>query len=75
LKIFPNPSTGILNVTNMTNNSLNYKITSILGKTVREGTLSAVNNEIDLSSINNGIYIVKLNQGTVSTYKKIILSK
>ena len=75
LKIFPNPSTGILNVTNMTNNSLNYKIISILGKTVREGTLSTVDNEIDLSSINNGIYIVKLNQGTVSTYKKIILSK
>lgn len=75
LRIFPNPSTGILNVTNMTSNSLNYKIISILGKTVKEGILSAVNNEIDLSSINNGIYIVKLNQRTVSTYKKIILSK
>ena len=75
LDIYPNPSSGILNITNRTNSKIEFVVYSILGKSIKTGTISDFNNEIDLSGFNNGIYIVKLSQNNSSIYKKIILSK
>ena len=75
IDIYPNPSTGLLNITNKTNSEISFSVYSIIGKTVRKGTLSDFQNKIDLSGLSDGIYMVKLNQNKASIFKKIIISK
>ncbi len=75
LEVFPNPTSGLLKITNRTYADISYTIYSVLGKTMKKGSLSNFNNEIDLSSLNNGIYIIRINQGDASYFRKIILSK
>jgi len=75
LEIFPNPTDGLLNINNRTNEDINYIVYSVLGKTLKTGSLSDFENEINLSSLSEGIYIVRLNQGNSSLHRKVIVSK
>ncbi len=75
LNIYPNPSTGLLNITNRTNDDITFAVYSLLGKEMKKGILSDFDNQIDLSGLSDGIYIVKLNQNNASLHKKIIVSK
>ncbi len=63
LRVFPNPTTGILNVIGSNGNSV---IIDITGKIVLEN--ETVNNQIDVSPLQNGIYILQLitEKGVVS---------
>lgn len=57
-KVFPNPSTEYIQVSNLTTNK-NYKIYSILGAEIKSGYISN-NDMIDIKNLTTGAYFLKL---------------
>lgn len=75
LKIFPNPTTGIVNIQlpeNMANGKI--KVESVLGAVVATNNTNATNRTLNLSGKPKGIYVVKIitDAGKITT-KKIVL--
>jgi len=74
ISIFPNPTSGILNVNAIEVNS-SIEVINVIGEKVYSNTLVKGNNSIDLSGLSNGAYFVKLNSNNQITTKKVVLSK
>jgi hypothetical protein len=74
ISIFPNPTSGILNVTS-TEASSSIEVINVIGEKVYSNTLVKGNNSIDLSGLSNGAYFVKINSNNQITTKKVVLSK
>lgn len=60
LKIFPNPTTEILNIVNNYSENLNYKITNLNGQVIESGALLNINKQINVSSLFAGLYFLSL---------------
>lgn len=73
IKIYPNPSTGIINIEDEKNRNILVRIYSIVGQKVFEKQLDGETNTIDISQNKTGIYIVELTYGEQSITKKVIL--
>lgn len=72
ISIFPNPSTGILNVN--TQNTVEISITDLLGKVMFHSNKITNQTPIDLSGFQKGVYLAKIvGDNTIST-EKIILN-
>ncbi|MCR9182044.1 MAG: T9SS type A sorting domain-containing protein [Flavobacteriaceae bacterium] len=69
--IYPNPTSGILNV--QTKNNLNITIFDLTGKQVFNTTDVSNGNQIDLSALNTGLYLVKMNDGINNSTQKLII--
>ncbi len=69
VNIYPNPSTGLYNVTS--DNSYNVDVIDILGKTVYSQTIQNGQTTLNLSSFNNGIYFVRFTNAIESFVVKI----
>ncbi len=68
IKIFPNPTTDILNIKSL--NTIDYiEVYNILGRLVVKNQDS---NQIDLSLLSQGLYIVKIESNGVFVSKKVI---
>lgn len=74
IAIFPNPTSGILNINAVEANS-SVEVYNVIGDKVYTNTLVKGNNVVDLSSLANGAYFVKLNSNGAITTKKVVLSK
>ncbi|MES2514506.1 MAG: T9SS type A sorting domain-containing protein [Bacteroidota bacterium] len=74
ISIFPNPTSGILNINAIEVNS-SVEVFNVIGDKVYTSTLVKGNNVIDLSGLANGAYFVKLNSNNQITTKKVVLSK
>lgn len=71
ISIFPNPTTGILSISNSNNDIINkIEIIDFLGKTIL--VKSTNTSQIDISEFSNGIYILKIYSGSAFCQKKII---
>ncbi len=70
IKLFPNPTNGIINFKFANNNVRKLSISDITGKTIIEKMTIKRNEMIDLSSFERGIYIIK-----VQTDEKIFNTK
>jgi len=71
-KIYPNPTTSVLNV--MDNQSLfpiKYFIMDTAAKKIKEGTLTVKNPTIDVSGLPVGTYFLMLGQKTLNTFRLI----
>ena len=68
LKIFPNPSTEFIQVSNLTTNK-NYKIYSVLGTEIKSGNISN-NDIIDIKNLTNETYFLKLENGNSIKFLK-----
>lgn len=69
--IYPNPSTGLINVSSNINlNNIEYTITDITGKIIASGTLKGTN-AVEIN--NKGIYIFKGVLGNNVFYKKVVI--
>mgnify|MGYP006085886999 FL=1 len=68
LKIFPNPSTEFIQVSNLTTNK-NYKIYSVLGTEIKSGNVSN-NDIIDIKNLTNETYFLKLENGNSIKFLK-----
>ncbi len=71
LEIFPNPSTGLVNL--KLDEPASIKVYNTLGKEVKSMNLNNQMNSIDLSDLNKGIYIIKADNGKETTLNKLIL--
>ncbi len=73
IQMYPNPTTGILNLINVENSSID--IYNILGATVL--TIKSANSieQIDLSNYSNGTYIIKVKTENSVVTEKIVLEK
>ncbi len=75
--IFPNPSTGIFNLTlqNKNQNKLNLKVINLLGETIIERNFrvnGTYKYQLDLGAMPKGIYFLVVDNGQNSINKKII---
>jgi len=70
LKVYPNPTTGILNIKSETNLE-SYQLYDLQGGIVRQGRL--INTQIDLSGVNNGLYFLRVQDqaGNVKNLKVV----
>jgi len=79
VKLFPNPSTGIVNLKFLktTNSKVNVDIISIIGQNVYSKQIQDTNiiEQIDLTSYANGIYIVRIASIEFVKTTKLILNK
>ena len=75
VNIFPNPTTGILNVIAGENSTV--EITDLTGKQVMfTSTLNAnVKQEINVSDFSNGMYIVKVYNENFNSVERIVVNK
>ena len=67
--VYPNPTTGILNVTE-TSSTATYIIYNLLGQSIMKGNLS--NTIIDVSNITTGNYLLEITDNGNITSKRII---
>jgi hypothetical protein len=74
IAIFPNPTSGILNINSIEANS-SVEVINVIGEKVYTNSLVKGNNVVDLSGLANGAYFVKLNSNGSITTKKVVLSK
>ncbi len=70
-KLFPNPATTTLNVSNSGNLST-YTITDLLGKIILVGTINNQSN-IDVSTLSKGIYVFNASQNDKIISKKLVI--
>ena len=63
LKVSPNPSRGVFNITteSMSTSNLNIKVTDISGRNILTTTTSGSNHTIDLSNQASGLYFLYVN--------------
>lgn len=74
ISIFPNPTTGIINLKTPTFEKTQIEIFDVLGKTIYQKEISTPETEINLSSLPKGVYFLKAISGNKrSTTQKIIL--
>ncbi len=74
ISIYPNPSTGLINVTVPKQNSeASVLITDIIGKTIIKQQLNNKTTQFNLSELPKGIYLVKVKEGEMSKVEKIFL--
>ena len=61
--VYPNPVTTVLQIAQNLSDALNYKIVSITGREIQNGTLLGSKNEINVASLSEGIYFLQLFEG------------
>lgn len=71
-KIWPNPSTGILNIQSDNSNLSEYIIFDIQGRSVKSGTINSSQKQINIDELNTGMYLLRLIGKDASVVKKII---
>ncbi len=73
LGVYPNPSSGLINVSGVENAT--YSVSNTLGQTVASGEISSETTSLDLSAQTNGMYLLKvISNGTVQT-KQVVISR
>ncbi len=73
MKIFPNPSTGIFNITFSEKQKTQITISDISGRTIYSQKSNSQKTEINLSANAKGIYFMEIKNENFQTVKKIIL--
>lgn len=68
ISIYPNPTTGILNIAS----SIIFDSAEIYDLTGKQMVLQTNTNQIDLSHLSSGIYLLKLTAGTQNIVTKIV---
>jgi len=73
ISIYPNPSNGMLNITNAEN--ANVVVYNLLGEVVANSNCNSAFSTVDLSNLSNGQYIVKVVSDKNTVTKKINIVK
>lgn len=75
--VYPNPSTGILNIqlSSLTADSANVSIHDVQGRKVASIVISNNLSQIAIDNLSNGVYFVVVNQNNQKTTKKIVLQR
>jgi hypothetical protein len=75
-KLFPNPTTGLLNIEFNANTTATVDLYNVLGERVMTKTFNAAGlRTIDLGNLDNGIYYMNVTANGETVTKKVTLSK
>mgnify|MGYP001945189466 CR=1 FL=1 len=69
LQFFPNPNTGLLNISGDLNSYTTLRVIDITGKTIIESPISGV---VDISELENGVYIIEAKGSAGISNAKIV---
>ncbi|MCF8254854.1 MAG: T9SS type A sorting domain-containing protein [Bacteroidia bacterium] len=77
IRIYPNPSSGLFQISNNSNQKIDYIVLNQLGKELKRGSLNQDESAIDLSSLADGIYFlwVEDEQRNTSNFKIVKYTK
>ncbi len=70
VKVYPNPTSSVLNIISLGDNNYEYVIYNLQGEKVIYGTIEK--NRIDLSNLSKGIYLLKLQNKYTSNSIRVI---
>ncbi|WP_394760120.1 LamG-like jellyroll fold domain-containing protein [Flavobacterium sp.] len=70
VKIYPNPSTGIFNIS--INEDASVEVSDMLGKVIFSNKVKAGNNTIDITNYQSGIYLLNVKTENGSVTKKLL---
>ncbi len=70
LQIFPNPSSGIINLRGFDIKSI--IVYNVLGELVCKKRINAIETEIDLNIYPKGIYFIEIHNGVSKIVKKVV---
>jgi hypothetical protein len=70
IKIYPNPATNTLHIDGVTQSGQRYKIISVVGAVLLQGTLKQGSNSIDIKTLADGVYMVEV--GGSDEGKKVV---
>jgi uncharacterized repeat protein (TIGR01451 family) len=71
-RIYPNPTTGILQIEQKDNNDLNIKIYDNLGRLVLQKQSNSSNSNLDISNLADGIYFIAIQVDNELISRKIL---
>lgn len=78
LKVYPNPTTGIINIdlgnTVLENNSV-IKLYDIQGRMITTKEMNSSIDNLNISNLSDGVYMLSIENGTSKTTKKIVLNR
>lgn len=74
LKLYPNPATDVLNISNESNfSNANFTISDMTGRIVlKKSAISGSSTNINIASLSNGTYLIKIENEGKSTTSKFI---
>jgi hypothetical protein len=76
LSIYPNPTSGIVNLEFAENTTATVDVFNVLGERVMTSTFNTNGvRTIDLGALNNGVYYMNVTAGSLTATRKITLSK
>jgi hypothetical protein len=77
VNIYPNPTTGILNIVSNAGQVLNIQVMSLSGQVVAQHDMTSTSMALDMSGLADGVYMVYATTatGTVIQVQKLIVAK
>jgi len=75
LKVYPNPSTGIFNLKMDSTLDFQYEVYNLLGQTIKKGSATGNQQQIDLSGQSEGVYLLKITDKASGKSKNFKLIK
>lgn len=75
MNIHPNPSTGILNVDFLNQESYEIFVFDISGHLLFQRSMTNTNNQLDISHLENGVYIINVNNGSAQAKQRVVIEK
>jgi hypothetical protein len=74
LSVYPNPSSGIINLGNENNIGYNFTVSNLVGQIVFDGKISSYSNQsIDLSQFSKGVYSIEFTNNSQTYSKKVVI--
>lgn len=70
IEVYPNPTSSIISIDGIENESTEYILYSILGEKLMDGHFSNTANTIDLSHLTPNVYYLKIDNKTIKVMKK-----
>ena len=78
LKIYPNPTTGFVNIDlgnqNLESNSI-VKLFDIQGRMILTKEMKTAIDNVNISNLSDGVYLITIENGSYRTTKKIVLAR
>jgi hypothetical protein len=72
--VYPNPTSGIINIDNPSNGSYGFEVINITGKTVMtRSNITGTTVKLDMSGLAKGMYIINVTAEGISSKQKVIL--
>jgi hypothetical protein len=73
VRVYPNPSNGMVNITSNVIDKAEYQVFSITGEVVSQGMIEGSQNSINLTEATQGIYTLKITENNKTAVKRIII--